>query len=129
MVDRDVLTEWLAGYERAWRAVGTAMLADLFTDDVVYLPSPWAAPIVGLAELGRFWKASREGPDEGFRMMSELVVEQGGTAVVRVEVDYDDGERWRDLWVVTLDDRGRCSRFEEWPFAPDQRDGHEHDRQ
>jgi hypothetical protein len=127
MPDRDVLDDWLAGYERAWRAAGTAMLGELFIDDVVYLPSPWAPPIVGLAELRRFWEASRDGPDEGFRMVSEVVVEQRATAVVRVHVDYDDGERWRDLWVLTLDDSGRCTRFEEWPFAPDRDDGHRDD--
>ena len=48
-------------------------------------------------------------------------------AVVRVAVDYDDGQRWRDLWVLTLDGSGRCERFEEWPFAANQSDGHEAD--
>ena len=31
---------------------------------------------------------------------------------------------WRDLWVLRFDDDGRCLAFEEWPFAPDQPDGH-----
>ena len=100
------------------------MLDEVFTDDVVYLPSPWAHPLLGLASLRAFWEASRDGPEEGFRMTSEVLVETGGTAVVRVNVDYDDGQRWRDLWVVTLDEHGRCERFEEWPFAPEQDDGH-----
>jgi hypothetical protein len=26
--------------------------------------------------------------------------------------------------VVPFDDAGRCERFEEWPFRPDQDDGH-----
>jgi len=43
---------------------------------------------------------------------------------VRVAVDYATGNRWRDLWVLTLDDAGRCRAFEEWPFAPKQPDGH-----
>jgi hypothetical protein len=38
------------------------------------------------------------------------------------------GQRWRDLWVLTLDGSGRCERFEEWPFAANQSDGHEADR-
>ena len=41
----------------------------------------------------------------------------------RVEVVYAH-ERWRDLWVLRFDDDGRCRAFEEWPFAPDQPDGH-----
>ena len=46
-------------------------------------------------------------------------------------LDYDGGETtsaecWRDLWVIRFDDDGRCVAFEGWPFAPRQRDGHEH---
>lgn len=115
---------WVSAYEDLWRTAGTDRLAELFTDDVAYLPSPWAVPVTGLAALGRFWEAEREGADEEFAMTSRVVAVEGATAVVRVEVDYARGERWRDLWVVRLQPDGRCSRFEEWPFAPDQADGH-----
>ncbi len=43
---------------------------------------------------------------------------------LRVHVDYHDGQSWRDLWLLTLDEHGRCEHFEEWPFAPEQDDGH-----
>ena len=123
MTDRDVVTDWLARYERAWRTEGTDGLRDLFTDGVTYVPSPWAAPVVGLASVRRFWEAARDGPDEGFGVTSEIVAIEGATAVVRVHVDYHDGQRWRDLWLLTIDRDGRCERFEEWPFAPGQDDG------
>jgi hypothetical protein len=58
-------------------------------------------------------------------MQSEIVAIDAPVAIVRVAVDYDDGQRWRDLWVLALDGSGRCERFKEWPFAPDQPDGHE----
>ena len=128
MTDRVVVNDWVARYERAWRAAGTAALDELFTDDVTYVPSPWARPIVGIASLRAFWEAARNGPDEGFGMTSEIVAVDGSVAVVRVSVDYDDGEQWRDLWLLTLDDDGRCEHFAEWPFAPDQVDGHEGER-
>jgi hypothetical protein len=59
-------------------------------------------------------------------MASEIVVVDGHTAVVRVEADdaKEDAGRWRDLWVLHFDVDGRCSHFEEWPFAPGQSDGH-----
>ena len=59
-------------------------------------------------------------------MTSDIVAVDGATAVVRLAVDYGDpgGRRWRDLWVLRFDDDGRCSAFEEWPFAPGQDDGH-----
>lgn len=125
-VDKDAVEKWVAGYERAWRTPGTDPLAELFSPDVSYLPSPWAQPIVGLRRLGPWWDAERAGPDEPFTMTSQVVAVDGDTAVVRIAVDYlgDDGpSRWRDLWIVRFDADGRCAAFEEWPFAPDQPDG------
>ena len=45
---------------------------------------------------------------------------------MRVSVEYSTAVpgRWRDLWVLEFAADGRCSSFEEWPFAPDQEDGH-----
>jgi alkylhydroperoxidase/carboxymuconolactone decarboxylase family protein YurZ len=125
-MERSAVERWVAGYEQAWRTPGTEPLADLFSADVSYLPSPWAEPIVGLARLGPWWEAERDGPDEPFTMTSEIVSMDGDTAVVRVEVDYQGaaGSRWRDLWILRFAADGRCVAFEEWPFAPTQPDGH-----
>ena len=127
MTDRSAVEEWVAGYERAWRTPGTGVLDALFTETVTYVPAPWSTPVVGHAALREFWDAARTGADEGFHMTSEVVTVAGDLAVVRVHVDYDDGQRWRDLWLLTLDDEGRCAHFEEWPFTEDQDDGHEDD--
>ena len=124
MRDRAVVDDWLARYQRAWRSPGTAALDSLFTETVTYVPSPWATPFRGMDAVRRFWDAARSGSDEGFRMTSEVVAVDGRRAVARVHVDYADGQRWRDLWLITLDGAGRCEHFEEWPFAPDQHDGH-----
>ncbi|MDQ4008729.1 MAG: nuclear transport factor 2 family protein [Actinomycetota bacterium] len=126
-MDRADVERWVAEYERAWRTPGTEALSGLFTPDVSYVPSPWAPPIRGLDALGAFWVAERKGPDEEFAMTSEVVAVEGSTAVVRVSVDYGEPlfARWRDLWVIRFAADERCEAFEEWPFAPDQRDGHE----
>ena len=57
-------------------------------------------------------------------MAADVVAVDGDVGVARVEVSYGRGKRWRDLWVVRLNAGGRCVAFEEWPFAPDQPDGH-----
>jgi hypothetical protein len=129
-MDRSDVQRWLEGYERAWRTAGTDGLPELFAADASYLPSPWAAPVEGLTAIARFWDDAREGPDEPFTMSSEIVAVDGPKAVVRVSVDYQRSgdtaaQRWRDLWVIRFDADGRCVAFEEWPFAPGQRDGHE----
>ena len=75
----------------------------------------------GLDEIARLWEGERVGPDEPFRMTSEIVAVDGDTGVSRVEVWYDGPppRHYRDLWIVRLDDSGRCTHFEEWPFWPD----------
>jgi hypothetical protein len=95
-------------------------LSDLFHPDATYLASPWEGPVTGLDAIEGFWEAEREGADEAFTMSSEVVAVDGGTAVVRVSVEYADpaAGRWRDLWVLRFADDGRCASFEEWPFAP-----------
>jgi SnoaL-like domain len=126
-MERAGVERWVVEYERLWRTPGVSALGDIFTADVTYRPSPWAEPIRGLDALGGFWDAERKDPDEEFTIAGEVVAVDGDTAVVRVAVDYDEplSARWRDLWVLRFADDGRCAAFEEWPFAPDQRDGHE----
>jgi len=68
------------------------------------------------------WEAERQGPDEVFRMASEVITVDGDTAVARVEVWYGHPvrEEYRDLWVMRFASDGRCAWFEEWPFWPEQ---------
>jgi ketosteroid isomerase-like protein len=129
-MDRSEVAQWVSGYERAWRSSGTESLAKLFTRDAQYLVSPWAPPLDGVAAIAEMWDRERESPDEAFEMSSEVVAVDGQIAVVRVVVEYQRASpsRWRDLWVLEFEDEGgvsRCSRFEEWPFAPGQPDGHQ----
>lgn len=125
-MDRADVVGWIAGYEEAWRSPGTVRLGALFTEDATYLPSPWSRPRHGLAAIAELWEAERDGPDEAFTMQDEIVAidTERSTAVVRLEVTYGDGGHWRDLWVIRFAPDGRCEAFEEWPFAPDQPDGH-----
>jgi ketosteroid isomerase-like protein len=123
-VERRDVEAWVERYVVAWRTAGTDLLVTLFTEDATYSPSPWSTPLVGLPALAAFWEAERDSAEEEFDIASEVVAVDGPTAVVRVGVDYATGHRWRDLWLVQLDADGRCFVFEEWPFAPEQPDGH-----
>jgi len=120
VTDRAALRRWLHAYEAAWRAPGTQALATLFTEDAKYLHSPYEEPVSGLEAIGRMWERDRDGPDEVFTLIAEVVAVDGPVAVVRVEVRYGDPVRqeYRDLWVLRLQPDGRCSEFEEWPYWP-----------
>ena len=122
-MDRAGVEQWVRDYEGLWRTPGVDRLGELFTADAEYLPSPWAEPVRGLDAIAEFWDAERDGPDEAFTMSSEVEAVDGQTAVVRVSVEYADPSagRWRDLWVLRFED-GRCTSFEEWPFAPSTHD-------
>lgn len=122
MTDRPALTEWIARYERCWRSAKSEHLQALFTPDAVYLTSPYAEPIEGLPAISQMWEAERESPDEVFSLDTEIVALEGLTGVVRALVRYGEPvtQEYRDLWIVALDDTGRCSWFEEWPFWPSQ---------
>ena len=118
---REHVTDWVAAYERAWRAPGTGAVDQLFAPDATYSQGPYRDPVVGAPAIARMWEAERDGPDEVFRMASEVVAVEGDTAVVRVQVDYGDPveQEYLDLWIIRFDADGRCRAFEEWPFWPD----------
>ena len=120
VTDRALVSQWLAGYEAAWRSPGTASLAGLFTADASYRQAPYELPVPGLDAIARMWDAEREGPDEVFTLATDILAVDGPVAVVRAEVRYGDPLRqeYRDLWVIRLDEDGRCSCFEEWPYWP-----------
>jgi hypothetical protein len=120
MTTRADVIEWLADYERAWRAPGTRGLDRLFTESTSYRTEPYAPPIEGLENIAALWEREREGPDEEFTMQSAIVALDGDTAVVRLEVHYagPPPKEYRDLWVLEFDRAGRCRSFEEWPFWP-----------
>jgi len=116
------LLEWLAGYERAWRTQGTVAIGDLFAPDARYSQGPYLDPVVGRPAIARMWEDTRDGPDEVFEMIREVVAIDGDTAVVRLQVRYGVPvtQEYRDLWIMKFAPDGRCTSFEEWPFWPGQ---------
>jgi ketosteroid isomerase-like protein len=121
MTERAAVSRWLAAYEAAWRAPGTADLARLFTQDATYLQSPYEQPVTGLDAIGRMWEREREGPGEVFTLATDILAVDGPVAVVRAEVGYGDppSQEYRDLWVIRFAGDGRCTWFEEWPYWPE----------
>lgn len=126
-MDRDQFRRWIAGYERAWRSPGTRLLADLFTEDAVYLHSPYAQAVRPRTAIERDWEEQRAGPDEIFSMQAEVLAvaddhPDGPLGIARVVVRYGEPVRqeYLDIWLVWFDATGRARRFEEWPFWPDQ---------
>jgi ketosteroid isomerase-like protein len=119
-MDRAALSDWIAAYERLWRTPGTDGLPELFGDDAVYSTAPFQRPHRGLKAIEALWENERQSADEEFTMATEIVAVEGDTGVVRVDIAYGEprDQTYKDLWVITIGDDGRCVSFEEWPFWP-----------
>lgn len=119
------MSVWIEQYVDAWRTPGTDKLAEIFAEEASYRVSPWKEPMEGLDEIRPFWEGSRTSADETFELQHEIVAVEGDTAVARIDVNYLEGptKQWKDIWIMRFAPDGRCSHFEEWPFAPDQDDG------
>ena len=118
-MDRAQLADWVERYERAWRAPGTDTLGELFSKDASYSTAPYEKPHRGLDAIREMWEEERN-PGEEFSMDAEIVAIEGDRGVVRLRVQYRKPreQEYRDLWLVCLEEDGRCSEFEEWPFWP-----------
>ena len=119
-MERTDFASWIERYEEAWRSPGTDALPGLFTERATYRGSPFSEPYLGIDAIGEMWERERQGPDEAFEMRFDLVAVEGEVGVARVDVQYGPPreQRYLDLWVIRLDDDGRCREFEEWPFWP-----------
>jgi hypothetical protein len=118
-LDRSSVRAWVTAYERAWRAIGTEQVGELFTADATYRMAPFQEPHGGLEAIRALWDRERSGPDEAFDMHAEIIAVEDPRAVVRIEVRYGEPrpQHFRDLWVLEFEATGRCRSFEEWPFS------------
>ena len=122
---REDLQGWLDTYVLLWRTPGTDRLGEIFTEDASYSTGPFEEPFVGLDAIREMWDKERLTPGEEFELDSEIVAVDGDAGVIRLEVRYSSprDQLYKDVWIVVLDNAGRCRRFEEWPFWPPGTDG------
>ncbi|MET0143495.1 MAG: nuclear transport factor 2 family protein [Ilumatobacteraceae bacterium] len=115
-MERDDVMAWVGAYVQAWRSADVSAVPTLFTEDVAYATSPYAAPMVGHDAIADFWIDD----DLQFVVDAEPVAVDGRAAVVRLHVSYTGppAQEWRDLWILRFAPDGRVEAFEEWPLAP-----------
>lgn len=114
-MDERHVREWVEGYERAWNSNDPQDIGGLFTADAVYLTEPYAEPWRGRQAIVDGWLEHRDEPGQTtfewriLAMTADLAFVQGRT-------QYHVGSRpiYRNLWVIRLDEKGRCSEFTEW---------------
>jgi hypothetical protein len=113
-VDRSGLETWVEGYRRAWQSNDPGDIGELFSEDGRYFTEPYAQPWTGREEIVSGWLDQKDEPgDTEFRY--ETLIAADDLGIIQGETTYREPPRtYSNLWVVRLDDAGRCTEFTEW---------------
>jgi SnoaL-like domain len=112
-VDRAALERWMERYVQAWGSNDPQDIGALFADDATYYTAPHREPWQGRQGIVDGWIDRKDEPgDWGFRY--EVLGIADDLGFVRGWTTYETNTDYSNLWVVRLDDQGRCSEFIEW---------------
>lgn len=104
---------WVEKYVTAWRTNDPADIGALFTPDVEYRFEPWEEPIRGSEAITAEWIKRADDPGT-YEFTWDVAGVDGSRAFIEAETRYDDGNHYRNMWVVDLAEDGRARRFTEW---------------
>jgi len=113
MTDSATVSNWVTAYRTAWGSNLDADIRALFTDDADYLFGPSDEPVHGVDAIVATWLSRAEAPDDTTFSFQVIGID-GDLAFVQGKVDYTDGQRFDNLWVIRLADDGRATSFTEW---------------
>jgi SnoaL-like domain len=114
MTDSSQLQHWVEAYRHAWISNDPADIRSLFSEDAIYRTEPYATPWRGRTTIVESWLERKEDPGDTQFSWHPLVA-AGDAAVVVGETVYRTPPRtYCNLWVIRLDQEGRCVEFTEW---------------
>ncbi|MGH3657070.1 MAG: YybH family protein [Micromonosporaceae bacterium] len=118
----DHVADWIDRYLTAWNSNDPADIGALFTDDAVYYTAPFDPPWQGRAQIIESWLADKDEPGETTFDWNPVSITDE-VAIIEATTTYPN-TTYSNLWVIRLDDEGRCGSFTEWwmehPEPPDE---------
>ena len=123
-MNRESLQVWLDKYVQAWRTYDQAQIGDLFSEDALYLYSPFDEqnPLRGREAIVADWLKA---PDEAGSWEAHYapIAVEGDVGVAQGRTRYfnTDGSIEREfdnIFVLEFNEEGRCTRFTEWFMQP-----------
>ncbi|MDP8958459.1 MAG: nuclear transport factor 2 family protein [Actinomycetota bacterium] len=117
-MDPQTVSSWLDRYERAWRSRDQDEIGSLFTEDATYSADPFDDGLHGRQAIVDEWLSID--PNEEFDFRHEVLAVEGNLGVARGWITYTAGENlgeWSNIFLIRLDDRGRCNEYREWYMA------------
>ncbi len=115
-----MVERWLEAYVDAWRSYDEAAIADLWTEDAIWL-YPFGARARGRAAITAEWMAERHVfVDGGYDARYVPIAIDGPIVVTHGRTRFFDphsGEtltEYDNVWILKFAPDGRCAEFHEW---------------
>jgi hypothetical protein len=118
--DRATVEHWLDAYVAAWKSYEEAEIADLWTENAVWV-YPFGVRAIGRTAITAEWMAEKHvfadsGYDAAYEPIAidaSVVVTHGRTRFFDVATGAMRGE-FDNIWVLRFAPDGRCAEFHEW---------------
>lgn len=113
-VSRSDLEAWVNGYVKAWETNAPEDIGALFTEEALYYTAPFREPWTGRDGIVDGWLGRKDHPGE-WEFSYEPLMATEELGIVRGWTRYrDPPSEYSNLWLIRLDDDGRCWQFTEW---------------
>jgi hypothetical protein len=106
------LTDWIAGYLRAWRSNDRRQIAALFAENAEYHETPYETEWVGRDEIVDGWRSRWNWQQGGWDFTWEIRSITGSAAVVTGVGTYAELGVFENIWTLAFSADGLCERFE-----------------
>ena len=105
---------WVKDYVRVWGSNAPEDIGGLFSEDAEYFTAPWREPWRGRKAIVEGWLDRKDEPGT-WMFEFEVAAIDGNLGVVSGVTNYDDPDpNYVNLWLITLEDAGRCTIFVEY---------------
>ena len=109
---------WLDAYGNAWESRNPEAATALFTENGTYQVTPFLEPLRGRKAIYEYW-CEIVRSEENIRFAYEVLVAHGELNIARWSASFvivPPGLQTRldGVFLISLDDEGRCKSLQEW---------------
>ncbi|WP_369138764.1 nuclear transport factor 2 family protein [Modestobacter versicolor] len=105
------ITRWVEAYVTAWKSNDPGDIEVLFTDDAEYHESPFDTQWIGRDAIVEGWRSRWDWQSGGWEFEWSITAIDGWDVVITGIGRYAELGDFDNLWTVTFEESGRCSRF------------------
>lgn len=115
---RESFEAWLKKYGQAWEAGDAKAAAELYTEESTYQVTPFLQPMRGKAAILEYWSNVAK-TEEQVQFNYEILAVTPEQGITRwwasfVIVPQRLKTKLDGIFVIALDEKGKCSRLREW---------------